>query len=1223
MTQDINASAANIPTVVTLRSKTQSLLEPRLKLVFEDMAEHLFNLSASAQINADNRSRSFEAFSLLRAQHKTLIKTLLARIDRGFDNLVGSAKEESGTRLPTELDLVDLNEFESNLAIDRMVKLGNERYWLPLEAITLRLAAAIDVDPKSIQLPFGLKVCFSGYRSVLAPLEFNEDILNELDKAFARNLLPELREVYQQLNALLADAGLLPTIEEDLENSGSKLEAKSGGTESNKPHPAPNVSHPDAETEQASAQPDSGAQRQTALHGARHHRSRGTSAPPATAVADVAHSSAGDAPFLSDFPDAPSKPQPHPAPGSTPGDINTIDGQMTSGGASQYATSQPDSSGPEPLGPVFDDSVDRSAPALSPLDQEARQLGVSNYLPTRDQHRPTATLGSGLLNRLRSPGQYGGDPAALQTADQVITQSQHLVDRLISMRQRGVRWTTQSGKLVDELGLSNQEGEADASVNSVALVDQLFATLTSVVPPNPPVVDSLHSLKLPLAQLSLTEPDFYRNREHPARLLIERLTELAALTPQGNTRIESKLNEILDQLNTGYDGTHEAFDKALSKVTELALTALRQQQRAIQRQVAADDGKEKRRVARAEVARGLATAMPQVQVPTLLLALVETVLHDGLTLRILRSGKDTYYLDVLAALARINGALLQEQPLDLVDASDAVDIIKRCLAESELLDANSEQLLGLLLSTLTSGQSVDLVVSPYLHTDIYAEPQFSERLRSLPRLSRWVKRARELPVNSWLSSTDEQGIISNRQLIWRNDSGTRFTLANEQGQGVEHLDLLTLAKRLATKLKPLKASEQLSIIERSVFSTLEEKQADLLSVSRKQPKDMLSRAELVDKVQSMLRRARRRGANYVAAAVPYSDDSALAGTIETLSQVGLIVEYYGKLNNGLAGLVINSQSTAAVKNGLNTLIHDQPQTKYSAVLIEPSCKDGHSVWQGLEDFLHKDRGDNDVTIEQQPRQRELAAAVVKTYSHLCDDMPPRFSLRQLVRHASNDSQNAQLIFQVLLDGTADTGAEVTRQSGYHSTALAIALDCAKVASVTQLAELLTNAGREIPVFNIRIATDSALHHDFLEFALNAISDSGIGTDRLCIELTDSTRLREASRAADFARALRSIGCQVCVSGVHPSRGSTAQLQALSPHMLILDASLWPPAEDSHLASLNQAISDLHHLVGEHVVLRDDRETARAVELGIDLIESQLAAEIAPQDLVEMQPVIKR
>ncbi len=473
--------------------------------------------------------------------------------------------------------------------------------------------------------------------------------------------------------------------------------------------------------------------------------------------------------------------------------------------------------------------------------------------------------------------------------------------------------------------------------------------------------------------------------------------------------------------------------------------------------------------------------MPQTQLPTRLLALVETVLLDGLTLRVLRSGKDTHYLDVLAALAAINSALLQEQQLDSVEASDAVDVIKRCLAESELLDANSEQLLGLLLSSLSNGQRVDLVASPYLHTDIYAEPQFSERLGSLPRLSRWVKRARELPVNSWLSSTNEQGIVSNRQLIWRNEAGTRFTLANEQGQDVEHLDLLALAKRLATKLQPLKASEQLSIIERSVFSTLEEKQADLLSVSRKQPKEMLSRAELVDKVQSMLRRARRRGANYVAAAVTCSDHSALVGTIETLNQAGLVVEHYGKLDDSLSGLIINSQSTAAVNNGLSTLIHDQPQTKYGAVLIDPSFKDGHSVWQGLEDFLQKDLGDRDVTIEQQPRQRELAAAVVKTYSQLCNDMPPRFSLRQLVRRASNDSQNAQPIFQILLDGSADAGAEVTRQSGYHSTALAIALDCAKVASVTQLAELLTNAGREIPAFNIRIATDSALHHDFLEF----------------------------------------------------------------------------------------------------------------------------------------------
>ena len=1262
MNQDLNTLAAKNPTVVALRGKTQSLLEPRLKLVFEEMAEHLFNLSASAQLNAENRSRSFEAFSLLRAQHKSLIKTLLARIDRGYDKLVAVSSDEVNT-LPTELDLVDLSEFESNLAIDRMVKLGNERYWLPLEAITLRLATAIDADPKSIQLPFGLKVCFSGYRSVLAPLEFNDEILTELDKAFARNLLPELREVYQQINTLLADDGLLPNIEQVLESSGSKLNGNSEDAGAKKSGPGPH--NPQAETDLVdSPQPSTQAQvsnrpytgqpqrvyqqpsQQASQYasaqgmqqpversgpsisegtGTHHQRpvAQTDGQPPHPASATHTSDTLGNAPFLSDFPSASPTQGELATAGEFPSEIITGQNLTDSGlqnNSPGYMQGAP--SGLQPQTTTYS-AVDNSAPLLSPLDKEAQQLGFRNYLPQRTEHRPSATVGSGLLNRLRSNTDFTDGHPGSQTAEQASAQSQELVDRLISMRQSGVRWSTDAGKLVDKLGLVTEGPDAAPNANSVALVDQLFSTLSDVVPANPPVVNSLYSLKLPLAQLALTEPDFYRNREHPARLLIERLTELAALTPKGNARMESKLNEILDQLNVSYDGTHDAFDKALNKVTELALGALRQQQRSIQRQVAAEDGREKHRSARDEVARSLSKSMPQSELPKILVSLLETVLHDALTLRVLRSGKDVYYLDVLAALGQINSALLEENGATFTDTQQSLDVIKGCLVESELLDANSEKLLRDIEIAVGGGGTIERVASPYRHTDIYLEPDFSERIASLPRLSRWVKRARELPINTWLSSVDETGMRINRQLVWRNDAGTRFTLTNEQGQGVEQLDLLTLARRLATKLQPLNASEQLSIIERSVFSSLEEKQADLLSISQKKTSSTLSRPELVDKVQSMLRRARRRGASHVAAAVVAHEEPALAKVVDALNHAGLAVETYGRLSDHLAGLIIDSSSTGTVQNALNTLTLEEPLSKHGVVLIDPSFKDGESVWQGLEDYLEGAFDNSEIIVEQHAHQKDLAAAVVKTYSYLCDEMPPRFSLREMIRRRANELDSSQQMFQVLLDGTADAGAEVTRQTGYHSTALAIALDCAKIAAVTQLAEQLANSDREVPIFSICIATDAALHHDFLEFVLKAISDSGIGTDRLCIELNDSMRLREASRVADFARTLRSIGCQICISGVHPNRGSTAQLQALSPHMLILDASLWPPEEGSHLASLNQAISDLHHLVGEHVVLRDERDPAKAAELGIDLIESSSTPEIDPQQLIDTLPALAR
>ena len=72
-----------------------------------------------------------------------------------------------------------------------------------------------------------------------------------------------------------------------------------------------------------------------------------------------------------------------------------------------------------------------------------------------------------------------------------------------------------------------------------------------------------------------------------------------------------------------------------------------------------------------------------------------------------------------------------------------------------------------------------------------------------------------------------------------------------------------------------------------------------------------------------------------------------------------------------------------------------------------------------------------------------------------------------------------------------------------------------------------------------------------------------------------------------------------------------------------DSSLWPPAEDGKLSALHQAISDLHHLVGEHVVLRNPSDSTRAAELGIDLIERFDEGEVTPESVLSTLPQIQR
>ena len=81
---------------------------------------------------------------------------------------------------------------------------------------------------------------------------------------------------------------------------------------------------------------------------------------------------------------------------------------------------------------------------------------------------------------------------------------------------------------------------------------------------------------------------------------------------------------------------------------------------------------------------------------------------------------------------------------------------------------------------------------------------------------------------------------------------------------------------------------------------------------------------------------------------------------------------------------------------------------------------------------------------------------------------------------------------------------------------------------------------------------------------------------------------------------------------------------MNPHMLALDASLWPPADsEGRLPALHQAISDLHHLVGERIVLRDNRERPAAAQAGIDFVEFLDPDVIDANALIEHLPAVQR
>ena len=1228
MTDDINAQAAGDPKIIALRRYVHGLLEPRLKLIFDAMTDHLFNLSASAQLTAEGRSQAFEGFSTLKVQHKALVASTLTEINQAYGKLV-EINGEDPSNIPAELDLVDLEEFENNLAIDRIVRAGSERYWVQLEALTLRIAELIDQDPKSIRLPFGLRGLVTAYRKAIKPLELSGAIVSELDRGFARNVLPELGQIYKTINGRLENDGLMPGIESELETSGSRLEDKK----------APDVNSHSTPREPANQSP-----LQTPLQTPLAQSTPGFEQVPqqSSALKNTALPQGSDA--GNGYGQSPLS-QPG-VPGQSGASPTLMGGAQQGGLASSAAALSPatpylSDMGQQQSMPLADAALqsarghsflDSAAPlvAPSPLDEVASSGGHSDFLPGRGSQALNTTVDGGVLDRLRSGfGTQAADFEPLPPAE-LAARATELVNTVAALRMQGVR-ASEGQSLLEQLGLNELGPEAEPLRGSVQLVDNLYQTMIDTLPMSEGLSKSMHALKLPLAQVSLLDPDFYRNREHPARLLVERLSEVSSLAPKNNARVEKRLDEVLNSVADEYDGELEVFDRALTEVTDIALTMLKQQQRNIQRSVAAEEGKEKRQIATQAVDGDLVGALSDTVLPTTLQRVAQDIVRDELTLTRLREGENETYRGLLEQVASVNNALQEitsgGQPLDTEATQTQMQALRGLLQNGEYLTPAQETLLDTLARELTGEVQVDLADSALGNYEVFAEPAFTERLQNLPRLHRWVKRARDLDLSTWLAETLPNGDVRNLQLIWRNGSGTRFAFANEQGQKVRDLDLVELARWLGSRLRPLAPSEQLSIIEKSVFQTLERKQQDLASVARASEDEDSTRAELTDRVQSLLRRARRKGASHCAVAIHTDRAAGTQQILNILENQGIAIEATGQLSPSTRCVLAEVDSVEALQRALAQNMDNSESAGIGISLIDASKGSAEDLLRAVEETAKRGLSlspNTGVVTETENRPTDLAGAVQRTYVRLRDDMPPRLSLRRLTRSAANNPTLTESVFQVLLDGSPDAGGELRQQSGYHSAALSIALDCAKINATCRFAEHLVTGGREIPVFHIRVSTDAAIHHEFLDFVLSEVSESGIGTDRLCIELRDSARLREESRAADFARTLRSIGCQISVCEVNPQRGSTGELQTLNPNMLALDPSMWPPTgEASHLPALHQTISDLHHLVGEHVVIRDNTDTERAHEFGIDFIESIDPREIEPETLFAALPQVQR
>ena len=201
--------------VAACRTRIADTLPRLLQELFEHLDDELYQL-ADKSANDMLQTRYFEAMRELRKLREPIdsvfLLNLLARYE-DFWHIRSTQAETAPEAEGEELSLVDEDELEEDLAVSGMASKAENRYHRELFALNMRFAQLSGVpDLTTKQNPIGPYALAEGFRASMRQWHGDVGIRLVVFKLFDRYVMAYVGGLYDELNDVLVDAGILPKI---------------------------------------------------------------------------------------------------------------------------------------------------------------------------------------------------------------------------------------------------------------------------------------------------------------------------------------------------------------------------------------------------------------------------------------------------------------------------------------------------------------------------------------------------------------------------------------------------------------------------------------------------------------------------------------------------------------------------------------------------------------------------------------------------------------------------------------------------------------------------------------------------------------------------------------------------------------------------------------------------------------------------------------------------
>jgi diguanylate cyclase (GGDEF)-like protein len=261
-------------------------------------------------------------------------------------------------------------------------------------------------------------------------------------------------------------------------------------------------------------------------------------------------------------------------------------------------------------------------------------------------------------------------------------------------------------------------------------------------------------------------------------------------------------------------------------------------QRNVERVVRTQEGRQKLADARNAVEQLLSARIRPPAAPKVLQDLIESGLRDVLVLTHVREGPDSSAweeqikaLDLLCEW--LDERLESDVDEDLavqrsLEAEPFIELISHQITSALPTNIAHEEVLDELKDILAGNIEIETTPVKQVQSSPTAEPkEVRSRIEDLPRLRRWMNRVEQLEKDSWLAYRDKHGDKKRMQLAWIGPERDRYIFVDKRGQKVADLSAIKLARQLSRGVQPPAPADKLSVVDQSMYHTLEHVQKSL------------------------------------------------------------------------------------------------------------------------------------------------------------------------------------------------------------------------------------------------------------------------------------------------------------------------------------------------------------------------------------------------------------